>query len=799
MMIKYPIHKVAKDFKKGSKELPSKEVMDILTQYGHPPKNHMQPLTDQELSIVFEYLTQHNQIDSIESVYADVYHDAKPAAKQAAPAAAKPQQAKAAPAQQHSQSAQSNHAQAHNKGQQQAPAAKQPQQTVTQPTSRIPAKKVVDTRGGGSVNLDKYDERLESFTSEKTQDRGGKQKFQGRNAQRQRGGKQAGSFGNKRRQEEQDRLRRLQLEIAKKAPVKVMIPDEIAVGELASRMKKTGAEVVKCLIKNGVMASVSDVIDYDTAAIIAEEMGCKVEKEVVVTIEEKLIDDHKDAEEDLLPRAPVVVVMGHVDHGKTSLLDTIRNTSVAAGEAGGITQHIGAYQVQVNGKPITFLDTPGHEAFTSMRARGAMITDIAILMVAADDGIMPQTVESINHAKAAGIPIIVAINKIDKENANPDRVLQQLTEYGLVPEEWGGETIVCKVSAKKNIGIDNLLENLVVLAEVLELKANPNRAGQGTVIEARLDKGRGPVATLLVQNGTLKQGDVIIAGTAVGRVRTMLDYKGGRLTEAGPSVPVEVAGLSETPSAGSPFFAVADERMARELVEQRKAEERAKAAAPVQKVSLENLFSQLQAGERKELALIVKADVQGSVEAVKASLEKLSNDEVNVRVIHGAVGAINESDVMLAASSNAIIVGFNVRPDATARDSAQRQNVDVRLYRVIYDAIDEIEAAMKGMLAPKYREVVLGHAEVRETYKVSSVGTVAGCYVQDGCLRRDCSVRVVRDGIVVHEGVLGSLQRFKDAVKEVKERFECGLTVEKFNDLKLGDIIEAYTMEEVPR
>lgn len=799
MMIKYPIHKVAKDFKKGSKELPSKEVMDILTQYGHPPKNHMQPLTDQELSIVFEYLTQHNQIDSIESVYADVYHDAKPAAKQAAPAAAKPQQAKAAPAQQHSQSAQSNHAQAHNKGQQQAPAAKQPQQTVTQPTSRIPAKKVVDTRGGGSVNLDKYDERLESFTSEKTQDRGGKQKFQGRNAQRQRGGKQAGSFGNKRRQEEQDRLRRLQLEIAKKAPVKVMIPDEISVGELASRMKKTGAEVVKCLIKNGVMASLSDVIDYDTAAIIAEEMGCKVEKEVVVTIEEKLIDTTEDKEEDLVPRAPVVVVMGHVDHGKTSLLDYIRHANVVSGEAGGITQHIGAYQAQINGKPITFLDTPGHEAFTSMRARGAMVTDIAILMVAADDGIMPQTVESINHAKAANIPIIVAVNKIDKENANPDRVMQQLTEYGLVPEEWGGETIVCKISAKKHIGIENLLENLALLAEVQELKANPNRAGQGTVIEARLDKGRGPVATLLVQNGTLKQGDIIIAGTSVGRVRTMLDYRGNRLTEAGPSVPVEIAGLSEAPVAGAPFFAVADERMARELVEQRKAEERAKAAAPVQKVSLENLFDQIKSGERKELALIVKADVQGSVEAVKASLEKLSNEEVNVRVIHGAVGAINESDVTLAAASNAIIVGFNVRPDSAARESAARQNVDMRMYRVIYDAIDEIETAMKGMLAPKYREVVLGHAEVRETYKVSSVGTVAGCYVQDGCLRRDCSVRVVRDGIVVHEGVLGSLQRFKDSVKEVKERFECGLTVEKFNDIKLGDIIEGYTMEEIPR
>ena len=801
-MEKYRVHEVAKDF-----GLPTKDIMEILTKYAQAPKNHMQALTDAELSVIFDYLTEKNPVSGIQVIFADTAKEekkAEPAPKAEAPR----QEAKAAAPQQGQKPQQAG--QAPQGAQGQKPQAAKPAQTapqqqakpagnpvVRQPASRVPQKKIVDTRKGGDVNLAKYDQRLEELggqRGDRMSQRSGKEKIRSNN---QRKGNQP--FSNKRRGDEAEKMRRLQLEIAKKAPVKVQIPDEISVGELASRMKKTGAEVVKCLMKNGVMASLSQLIDYDTAAFVAEEMGCKVEKEVVVTIEEKLIDDHKDAEEDLVPRAPVVVVMGHVDHGKTSLLDTIRNTSVAAGEAGGITQHIGAYQVEIHGKPITFLDTPGHEAFTSMRARGAMITDIAILMVAADDGIMPQTVESINHAKAAGIPIIVAINKIDKENANPDRVLQQLTEYGLVPEEWGGETIVCKVSAKKNIGIDNLLENLVVLAEVLELKANPNRAGQGTVIEARLDKGRGPVATLLVQNGTLKQGDVIIAGTAVGRVRTMLDYKGGRLTEAGPSVPVEVAGLSETPSAGSPFFAVADERMARELVEQRKAEERAKAAAPVQKVSLENLFSQLQAGERKELALIVKADVQGSVEAVKASLEKLSNDEVNVRVIHGAVGAINESDVMLAASSNAIIVGFNVRPDATARDSAARQNVDVRLYRVIYDAIDEIEAAMKGMLAPKYREVVLGHAEVRETYKVSSVGTVAGCYVQDGLLRRDCSVRVVRDGIVVHEGVLGSLQRFKDAVKEVKERFECGLTVEKFNDLKLGDIIEAYTMEEVPR
>ena len=769
---KYRVHEVAKDF-----GVPTKVITEILTKYAQTPKNHMQVLDDRELSLIFEHLTQHNQVSGIQVIFAE-----------GAKAAEKKQAEKPATAEKKG-----------DKRQQAQPAGKpQQNQTPSKPMSRVPQTKVVDTRKATNVNLDKYDEKLQDMAegrggSRREQQQGNREKF--RNSKK----RQNGPVSNKRKQEEADRMRRLRLEIIKKTPVTVQIPDEISVGELASRMKKTGAEVVKCLMKNGVMASLSQMIDFDTASFVAEELGCKVEKEVVVTIEEKLIDTTEDRPEDLVPRAPVVVVMGHVDHGKTSLLDTIRNTSVASGEAGGITQHIGAYQAQINGKPITFLDTPGHEAFTSMRARGAMVTDIAILMVAADDGIMPQTVESINHAKAANIPIIVAVNKIDKENANPDRVMQQLTEYGLVPEEWGGETIVCKISAKKHIGIDNLLENLVLLAEVQELKANPNRAGQGTVIEARLDKGRGPVATLLVQNGTLKQGDIIIAGTSVGRVRTMLDYRGSRLTEAGPSVPVEIAGLSEAPVAGAPFFAVADERMARELVEQRKAEERAKAAAPVQKVSLENLFDQIKSGERKELALIVKADVQGSVEAVKASLEKLSNDEVNVRVIHGAVGAINESDVTLAAASNAIIVGFNVRPDSAARESAARQNVDMRMYRVIYDAIDEIETAMKGMLAPKYREVVLGHAEVRETYKVSSVGTVAGCYVQDGCLRRDCSVRVVRDGIVVHEGVLGSLQRFKDSVKEVKERFECGLTVEKFNDIKLGDIIEGYTMEEIPR
>ena len=787
-MEKYRVHEVAKDF-----GLPTKTITEILTKYVAAPKNHMQVLSDHELSVIFDYLTQHNQVSGIQAIFADVETAKK---KEEAPKAAlQPQQSR--PAQQQAAPQGAKPAQQPAAQKQAAAPQQQSKPVVQQPVSRVPQKKIVDTRKGGDVNLAKYDERLEDLGGERgarMQQKGGKEKF--RNNNQRRGNM---TFSNKRRQDEAERMRKLQLEIAKKAPVKVSIPDEISVSELASRMKKTGAEVVKCLMKNGVMASLSQIIDYDTAAIIAEELGCKVEHEVTITIEERLIDDHEDKPEDLVPRAPVVVVMGHVDHGKTSLLDAVRNTNVAAGEAGGITQHIGAYQVQVNGKPITFLDTPGHEAFTSMRARGAMITDIAILMVAADDGIMPQTVESINHAKAAGIPIIVAINKIDKENANPDRVLQQLTEYGLVPEEWGGETICCKISAKKGIGIDNLLENLVLLAEIQELKANPNRAGQGTVIEARLDKGRGPVATLLVQNGTLKQGDIIIAGTAVGRVRTMTDYKGNRLTQAGPSVPVEIAGLSEAPSAGSPFFAVADERMARELVEQRKAEEKAKAAAPVQKVSLENLFDQIQAGERKELPLIVKADVQGSVEAVKASLEKLSNEEVNVRVIHGGVGAINESDVMLAVSSGAIIVGFNVRPDAAARESAARQNVDMRMYRVIYDAIDEIEAAMKGMLAPKYREVVLGHAEVRQTYKVSSVGTIAGCYVQDGKIVRACSVRIVRDGIVIHEGNLASLKRFKDDVKEVAKNYECGITIEKFNDIKEGDIIEGYTMEEIPR
>ena len=787
-MNKYRVHEVAKDF-----GLPTKTITEILTKYATAPKNHMQVLTDEELSLIFEYLTQHNQVSGIEVIFADAVQAEQ---KQQVKPQQQPQQQGGRPAQQPQQGGQQ---QRRPQQPQQQPAAGQAQGEAAQqqPTTRVPAKKVVDTRKAANVNLEKYDERLEDIADSRT--RGAHNMQQGKEKFRNAGNKKKNqpAFSNKRKQEEQEKMRRLQLEVAKKAPLKVMIPEEISVGELASRMKKAATEVIKCLMKNGVMASISQMIDFDTAAFVAEELGCKVEKEVVVTIEEKLIDDSADKEEDLVPRAPVVVVMGHVDHGKTSLLDYIRNAHVASGEAGGITQHIGAYQVQIKGKPITFLDTPGHEAFTSMRARGAMVTDIAILVVAAEDGIKPQTVESINHAKAAGIPIIVAINKMDKPEANPERIKQQLTEYELVAEDWGGDTIICPISAKTGMGIDNLLEMVTLTAEMAELKANPNRAASGTVIEARLDKGRGPVATLLVQNGTLKLGDIIIAGTAVGRVRAMVDDKGQRLTQAGPSVPVEITGLGEVPGAGNTFNAVADERLARELVEQRKAEEKAKLNAPIQKVSLEDLFNQIQAGEVKDLNIIVKADVQGSAEAVKSSLEKISNDEVRVRVIHSGVGAINESDVMLASTSKAIIVGFNVRPDAAARDSAARNNVDMRMYRVIYDAIGEVEAAMKGMLAPKFREALIGHAEVRQTYKVSGVGTIAGCYVQDGKIQRGCQVRIVRDGVVIHEGELSSLQRFKDAVKEVASGYECGIGIEKFNDIKDGDIIECFVMEQI--
>jgi translation initiation factor IF-2 len=781
---KYRVHEVAKDFGMGSKA-----ITDILTTYANAPKNHMQVLDDHELAIVFDYLTQHNQVSTIEEIFAD-------AGGKKAPAAAAPAQATPAASSARRTSAQKS-------GATPAPATPRPaapQHTAgasapAKPASKIPQKKIVDTRTTTSVNLERYDERLEKLAPERAQNiKTGKEKF--RSSSNQRRG--PGGYSNKRRQEEQEKMRRLQMEVAKKPPLTVQIPDEIGVGELASRMKKTGAEVVKQLVKLGVMASLSEIIDYDTAALVAMELGCKVEKEVIVTIEERLIDVSEDDAENLVPRSPVVVVMGHVDHGKTSLLDKLRQANVASAEAGGITQHIGAYQVEAKGKTITFLDTPGHEAFTSMRARGAMVTDIAILVVAADDGIMPQTVEAINHAKAAGIPIIVAANKIDKPSANPDKIMQQLTEYELVPEEWGGDTIFCKISAKTGTGIDHLLDMVVLTAEMKDLKANPNRSAHGTVIEARLDKGRGPVATLLVQNGTLHQGDIIIAGTSVGRVRAMTNEKGKKVESAGPSVPVEIIGMSEAPGAGDDFHAVADERMARELVEQRKQEEKDAANKPMgQKVTLEDLFSQIQQGEIKDLNIIVKADVQGSAEALKASLEKLSNAEVRVRVIHSGVGAISENDVMLASTANAIVVGFNVRPENAARDHATRLNVDMRMYRVIYDCINEMEAAMKGMLTPKFKEVYWGRAEVRLVYKVTGSGTIAGSYVLDGKMSRSAQVRIVRDGIVIHEGVLASLRRFKDDVKEVAAGYECGIGIEKYSDIKEGDIIEAFMMEQI--
>ena len=789
--VKYRLKEVAADF-----GVNPKQISDILTTYAEKPKSNTQILTDEELNVVFDYMTQKNPVSSMEQIFA-----AKSAVKQEEPkketpkqepakeAAKAPQQPKAGKPQQQSRP------QADNKPAPKAPAqaekAKEPE--------RKRERRVVDT-SAVQVNANRFAD-VDNLVSEKVQNfQGGKQRIGGGKGKQQQKQQNNNKFkGNKSRNEEQEKMRRLQMEVARKAPVTVKIPEEITVGELASRMKKTAGEVIKCLMKNGVLAAINQTIDFDTAEFVATEMGCKVEKEVTVTIEERIIDDHVDSAEELQTRAPVVVVMGHVDHGKTSTLDAIRKTSVTSGEAGGITQHIGAYTVDVNGQMITFLDTPGHAAFTSMRARGAKSTDIAILVVAADDGIMPQTVESINHAKAAEVPIIVAINKMDKPTANPDKIKEQLTKYDLVPEEWGGDTIIVPISAKTGKGLDELLEMVLLTAEVQELKANPNRRAKGTVIEARLDKTRGPVATLLVQNGTLNQGDIVIAGTAVGRVRVMTNDKGRTVKTAGPSVPVEITGLAEVPTPGDEFNAVTDERMARELVEQRKQAQKDAIAMMNQKVTLDNLFSRMQEGEMKVLNLIVKADVQGSAEAVKASLEKISNEEVRVKVIHAGVGAINESDVLLASTSGAIIVGFNVRPDAAAQASGHRANVDMRFYRVIYDAVDEIEAAMKGMLAPKFEEVVIGHAEVRMTYKVSAIGTIAGCMVKDGKVTRDSQVRVLRDNIVIHEGEIGSLQRFKDAVKEVTAGYECGMSVLKYNDIREGDIFECFVMQEIKR
>ena len=770
MLIKYRLGELAKDF-----GLQNKEIATILNEKFPGDKKYATVLTEAELNYVFNAVTKkyasENFNDYIKMPAAQDAPAAAPQTTPKAPAAEAVQQPKPKP-------------------------KKQPQEP-----KRDRITKVVDT-GAAAVDLDRYNEKYDNLadtqvrtggqmSSRKTQSQGNKQKLNQKSKQ----GKYR-QIRQQKKETEAERLQRIQLEKARKAQLKISIPDEITVGELATRLKATSATVVKKLMSLGIMASVSDVIDFDTAYLVAEEMNAKVEREVHVTIEERLIDDTADEEKDLVPRAPIVVVMGHVDHGKTSLLDYIIKTKVTASEAGGITQHIGAYRVDVNGKQVTFLDTPGHEAFTAMRARGAMMTDIAILVVAADDGIMPQTVEAINHAKAAGVSIIVAINKIDRPTANPDRVKTQLTEHGLIPEEWGGDVICCPVSAVTGEGIDNLLEMLVLVSDMKELKANPNRFARGTVIEAKLDKGRGPVASVLIQNGTLHLGDIIIAGTAVGRVRTMINDRGERVKEAGPSDPVEIAGLIEVPNAGDVFNAVEDEKLARELAEQRKAEIQKEQWGNYTKVTLENLFSQIEEGERKELPIVVKADVQGTAEALKQSLEKLSTSEVRVSVIHTAVGGITANDVMLAKASGAIIIGFNVRPDSNATDQAKQDNVEMRMYRVIYDALNDVESAMKGMLAPKTREVEQGRVEVREVYKISSVGTVAGCYVTNGTITRGSLVRVVRDGIIIYDDKVGSLRRFKDDVREVAQGYECGVTLDKFTDIKEGDVFETYAIEE---
>ena len=829
---KYKLSDMAKDLKVTNNDL-----IECLGKLGGEPKKTQSVLTPEEISYVLEYYTQNNQVDSFDAFYANnvkPVKEEKKADKKPAKAEKKEKKAEKKPEPKPAPKAEAKPEPKAEPKAEKKPEVKAetkqpaPEQKKKQPAPQKPAKKkehgvrqqlggfsdekeasggytisedndsfgtqrTIDTRGS-YIELDKYNEKYDNLANSKQNKNKDnftkKQKLTQKSQQRK---KQ--QFSHK-KETESEKLRRLELERARKQQLKVMIPDEIVVSELASRLKVTATEVIKKLMGLGVMASINEVVDFDTAALVAEELGAKVEKEVHVTIEERLIETDEDPEESLQERCPVVVVMGHVDHGKTSILDRIRNAHVTDTEAGGITQHIGAYQVEYEGKKITFLDTPGHEAFTAMRARGANVTDIAILVVAADDGIMPQTIESINHAKAAGVSIIVAINKMDKEGADPDRVKQQLTEQSLVVEEWGGDVIAVPVSAKTGMGIDELLENILLVAEVKELKANPDRLARGTVVEARLDKGKGPVATLLVQNGTLKSGDVIIAGTSVGRIRTMTNDKGRSIKEAGPSTPVEITGLGEVPSAGDVFNAVADEKLARELVEQRKHEAKEELFQQHQKVTLDNLFSQIAEGEMKELPIIVKADVQGSVEAVKQSLEKLSNDEVRVKVIHGGVGAVSESDVMLANASNAIIVGFNVRPDPVAKQNAEQSGVDIRLYRIIYDAIEEITDAMKGMLAPKYREVETARIEVRQVYKISNVGTVAGSYVLDGKVGRNNEIRVVRDGIVIAEDKMSSLKRFKDDAKEVAAGFECGITLEKFTDIKEGDIFEAFYMEE---
>jgi len=754
------VHELGKDI-----NLSSKALIELLSKYGISVKNHMTTLELDETDIVLTaLLNKYDDGSSIEDYYTKLHMEKD--------ASASKDKAK--------------------KDDSQPSETAEPEVAETIPEEieikKENKQKVVDTRQN-TVDLEKLDtDKIEKLVDIDIEDKSEKK-------QKIKKGNQQSKKLDKKPLEQKEVKKPKEEKVQE--PQVVEIPDEISVGDFAAKLGVPATQVVKKLFEIGVMAAVSQTIDFDTAALIGADLGFTVEKEIIITDEDRLFNDVEDTEDQLEPRSPVVVVMGHVDHGKTSLLDAIRNTNVIAKEAGGITQHIGAYRVRIHDKKITFLDTPGHEAFTTMRMRGAQVTDVAILVVAADDGIMPQTVEAINHAKAAGVTIIVAINKIDKEGANPDRIKQELMEYELVPEEWGGDTICVPISAKFNQNIDELLEMVTLVADMKELKANPNRNAKGTVIEAQLDKGRGPVATVLVQNGTLKTGDIVVAGTATGRVRAMVDDRGNKVKKAGPSVPVEIIGLSEVPSGGDILYAVDDEKKAKAVVEKRKEKIKEDSIKSRSAVSLDALFDQIKQGEVKDLNIIVKADVQGSVEAVKQSLVKLSNEEVRVSCIHGGVGGVTESDVMLAAASNAIIVGFNVRPDNGAIASAKQNDVDIRLYRVIYHAIEEIEAAMKGMLAPKFRENVLGHAEVRNTFKVSGVGTIAGGYILDGKISRNSQVRIVRDGIIVHEGILSSLKRFKDDVKEVATGYECGIGIENYNDIKEGDIIESFVMEEI--
>ena len=824
MMIKYRVHEVAKDF-----GVASKDIIALLKEHLNVEKKHMTALDEEELNFIFEYYTQKNQVLNFNEYFASKDETKEESAEEkpkSKPKKSAKKEISKAEIEEKPKEKRKEKTKKENVKSEKAEKSLKPNKTKSDRSSkkikdvdnkkaevksktRFESKivlsgssdsssvfqenkvegKVINTRIE-NVNIDKYNEKYDRIASEKmrTDNTIGKQKFTQKSQQR-------GKFKSAKRETEAQRLQRI-AEERKAKPITVMIPDEIVVSELASRLKATAAEVIKKLMLMGTMASINDTIDFDTASLVAMEFHAKVEKEETVTIEEMIIDDSEDNEEDLITRAPVVVVMGHVDHGKTSLLDAIRNADVISTEAGGITHHIGANRINVNDRDITFLDTPGHEAFTTMRARGAQITDIAILVVAADDGIKPQTIEAINHAKAAEVSIIVAINKIDKDGANPEKVLQQLTEHGLVPEQWGGDVPCINVSAKTQQGIDELLEMVLLVADIKELKANPKRQAKGTVVEAKLDKGRGSVATILIQNGTLHTGDIVVAGTAVGRVRAMTNDKGERVKEAGPSVPVAITGLDIVPSGGDIVNAVSDEKLARQLVEQRRNNQKEVEFNSRAKVTLDNLFDQMQVGDIKELKIIVKGDVQGSVEAVRQSLEKISNPEVRVRVIHGAVGAITESDVMLANASNAIIVGFNVRPEPSAAESAERDGVDIRLYRIIYECIEEITSAMKGLLDPKYREVQLGRAECREVYKISSVGTIAGCYILSGKVSRSAKIRIVRDGIVICEDEISSLRRFKDDAKEVAQGFECGIGLENFNDIKIGDIFEAFKMEE---